>query len=374
MPYVRWDPNDGISSCLDCGYTNFILDWRGGDRVCSNCGLVAEERIIDDRPEWRNFSDSEVDHARCGESVEEIIPTDASKPISLTTTIQKCMKSNAATNNNMAFSKLSRMQHQVQKTHDKQSNFKDETSYMDQCMQKDFFQLPHGIRVESIALYVKIRSLKRVNKDQKPALMAMCALTVAKRTSPRTMKEVISAFSANKKSICSARKDMKDAMKTDPILQKEYGSLLCGKSGDTTDKMTRIVNLVSVCCKNDSSAKRKHPDEKRRDKYQLLKKAHAFDAFAKARELVGSNDPEKYAVTIVMLASQEMGIYEANEDFFCETCHISRNTLSKHSKILRNALMAEGLITDSSNKKTDTKITTVVDENRNNVVDYLPRL
>lgn len=44
-------------TCKDCRNTeDFIVDIQEGTVVCRKCGLVQAQRIIDDTPEWRNFS------------------------------------------------------------------------------------------------------------------------------------------------------------------------------------------------------------------------------------------------------------------------------------------------------------------------------
>lgn len=48
--------------CTDCRGSLFVWT-RDGDVVCKGCGLVAQERYIDDSPEWRNYDDGE-DHSR----------------------------------------------------------------------------------------------------------------------------------------------------------------------------------------------------------------------------------------------------------------------------------------------------------------------
>ncbi|CAJ1950548.1 unnamed protein product [Cylindrotheca closterium] len=45
--------------CRNCASTNLLTDWKQGDRVCTDCGVVAEERLRDDRPEWKDFNDAE---------------------------------------------------------------------------------------------------------------------------------------------------------------------------------------------------------------------------------------------------------------------------------------------------------------------------
>ena len=45
--------------CPRCGSDNIILDLENGEEVCSNCGLVVSEDIVDTGPEWRAFTNAE---------------------------------------------------------------------------------------------------------------------------------------------------------------------------------------------------------------------------------------------------------------------------------------------------------------------------
>ncbi|MBI2545380.1 MAG: transcription initiation factor IIB [Candidatus Aenigmarchaeota archaeon] len=53
--------------CPDCGNTNFLEDSQRGELVCSNCGLVMEESMIDTGQEWRAFDTEQMSkRARSG--------------------------------------------------------------------------------------------------------------------------------------------------------------------------------------------------------------------------------------------------------------------------------------------------------------------
>ena len=45
--------------CRNCQSTALVTDWAQGDRVCTSCGVVAEGRLVDDRPEWKDFNEAE---------------------------------------------------------------------------------------------------------------------------------------------------------------------------------------------------------------------------------------------------------------------------------------------------------------------------
>ena len=48
-------------TCSRCGSPNLIIDYDVGEEVCSDCGLVATEDIVDTGPEWRAFTSAEKD-------------------------------------------------------------------------------------------------------------------------------------------------------------------------------------------------------------------------------------------------------------------------------------------------------------------------
>lgn len=54
---IRWD----ALRCPECNSPRLIYDETTGDRICSNCGVVIGDRIIDAGPEWRAFSSEEQD-------------------------------------------------------------------------------------------------------------------------------------------------------------------------------------------------------------------------------------------------------------------------------------------------------------------------
>jgi transcription initiation factor TFIIB len=42
--------------CPECGDSTFVTDAVTGEIMCSNCGLVLVEDMLDRAPEWRAFS------------------------------------------------------------------------------------------------------------------------------------------------------------------------------------------------------------------------------------------------------------------------------------------------------------------------------
>ncbi len=52
---------DNATICPNCGNTDFINDYERAEVICKGCGLVLEENIIDQGPEWRAFDHEQRD-------------------------------------------------------------------------------------------------------------------------------------------------------------------------------------------------------------------------------------------------------------------------------------------------------------------------
>lgn len=60
--------------CSECASTDMIVDPSRGEKVCANCGLVLEARIIDQSQEWRAYnSEEENDRSRVGSPSNNMI-------------------------------------------------------------------------------------------------------------------------------------------------------------------------------------------------------------------------------------------------------------------------------------------------------------
>ena len=47
--------DDEIINCLECGSENLVIDPNRGEKICANCGLINEDKMIDPGIEWRAF-------------------------------------------------------------------------------------------------------------------------------------------------------------------------------------------------------------------------------------------------------------------------------------------------------------------------------
>ncbi|MEM3400218.1 MAG: transcription initiation factor IIB [Candidatus Micrarchaeia archaeon] len=62
-------------SCPDCGSKNLRRDYERGEIICTRCGLVVAENVVDEGPEWRAFDAEQRDkRARGGAPIKYMRP------------------------------------------------------------------------------------------------------------------------------------------------------------------------------------------------------------------------------------------------------------------------------------------------------------
>ena len=52
-----------LTECSECKSEHIVRDYKRGEITCRNCGLVVDDQVIDQGPEWRAF-DSEQNERR----------------------------------------------------------------------------------------------------------------------------------------------------------------------------------------------------------------------------------------------------------------------------------------------------------------------
>ena len=56
-----------VKKCPECGSTHFYHDPEKAEKICSKCGMVLEENIVDVGQDWRAFDhDQRMKRARTG--------------------------------------------------------------------------------------------------------------------------------------------------------------------------------------------------------------------------------------------------------------------------------------------------------------------
>lgn len=206
--------------CADCGGKDFVEDVRQGDLVCKGCGLVAEAHRIDERSEWRTFSDKDKETAdpnRVGGPTNPLLGEAA-----MTTSIGRVQGDGGAS---FALNRLNARSNQQDRT--LMDAIK---SIADMC---ERMKMASNIKDKAIEIYQEVSDLKNLKGRGTNALYATCVYAACSNLNvKRTFKEICQAIpELNKKDIGRIYLQISE-------IYKEQGKVL-GSTSHPKDVMNR---------------------------------------------------------------------------------------------------------------------------------------
>jgi len=186
--------------CTDCGSQNMIEDWRCGDYLCGDCGLVAQSGIIDEGPEWINNAEDGMDRSRVG-APNSTLFTDAL----MSTMISKNSKTWL----------MAKIHEQTSMTYKDRSLLK---VYQDiQRVGDDTMHLPSTVLDSAKELYKDIKEAKVTRGENHKALVACCVYYACKLNRCKREKyEVSDAFAVDRSTFTQACKTFQDLVRDKP--------------------------------------------------------------------------------------------------------------------------------------------------------------
>jgi transcription initiation factor TFIIB len=188
-----------LERCPECGYSNIIMDRNIGEVVCSQCGLVIKDVILDQKPEWRAFTlDEKRSKSRVG-SPESLSYYDKG----LTTTFKT---GKDAFGRKLPWKKRVEMERlkfwntrsKVQSS--SQRNLSQAMTELDRL--NDKLNIPKSIREDAAFLYR--RALKKgLVRGRSIAAIAAASLYAACRmtSTPRRLQDIVKASTRTRKEI-----------------------------------------------------------------------------------------------------------------------------------------------------------------------------
>lgn len=167
-----------------------IEDYRAGDVICSSCGLVVGDRVIDVGSEWRSFSDDKQnDRSRVGGSENTLLNSS-----DLTTIIGPATGSASIDTNGQA--KYKSRRNISASDQYLTSGFKEINSMADRI------SLPRTILDSASYHFKKVHDGKTMKGRKQNAIAAACLYLACRQEKvPRTFKEIAAISNITKKTI-----------------------------------------------------------------------------------------------------------------------------------------------------------------------------
>lgn len=305
---------NNILICPDCKEVppNLTMEFSSGDMVCTSCGLVVGERIIDTRSEWRTFSNDDQgndDPSRVGDAPNLMIDGDQ-----LQTTI--AFDGKGARN-------LSNLQNKVNQDKGSKALLQ---AYRDIASLTD--SLSCGSQASNAAkhIYKLVEDHKALKGKSQEAIIAGCIFIACRQTGvPRTFKELHSLTKVSKKEIGRVFK----ALET--FLQKQGGEEEVVKNASMFNQQYQAkgsTSAVELCARYCSYLGFRNPVGVEHVATRLAKAA------AKIEELAGRS-PLSVAAACIYLASHLVGEGRPSKEI-AQVAGVSDGTVKTAYKHLRD--------------------------------------
>ncbi len=190
----------GEKRCPECDSLDLVRDDYRAELVCNSCGLVIEEDMIDQGPEWRDFDIYErYGSSRVGSPANPMIP-DKGLSTEIPVASRDAHGKTLSTEARVKFYRMRMLHNQVRQSK------KGERSLGEGLKQVDRFaslmRLPPSIREEAAVVYRKAAH-QGVVRGRSIAVIAAASIYVACRLHgfPRTLREIVDVLKLDRKKL-----------------------------------------------------------------------------------------------------------------------------------------------------------------------------
>jgi transcription initiation factor TFIIB len=238
-----------IFQCPKCGSTHLSRDYRRGELICKDCGLVIEEDFIDHGPEWRAFdSEQREKRARTGSPMTYTIHDKG-----LSTMIgwknRDSYGKSIPTRNRAQLYRLRKWQRRIRIADAIERNLAFALSELDRMASG--MGLPRNVRETSAMIYRKA-VLKNLIRGRSMEGVSAAALYAACRQCnvPRTLDEIAVSSRVSRKEIGRTYRFIARelGLKLMPTSPQDYISRFCSElklSGDVQAKTLEILKKAA---------------------------------------------------------------------------------------------------------------------------------
>ena len=290
--------------CYNCKSNSVCEDTTNGIVVCTHCGIVIEDEMIDNTAEWNfNSDDNKKDPSRCGCPINPLL-----EQSSMSTMIQYAPKMNF-----------------MRKLHNQMSmNYVERSRYhVFEHISKLSVNLSPVV-VEQAKYYYKILSERRLSRGLiRKGLIACCIMYACKSMNVhRSVKEI---------------SDITDVPvpiinKTAKIFLQVMNDVLAKSATIPTEtynyEATNSKHLINRYCNNLQLDKQ--------IEQKLIRCVHRMDDELKDSHILDCKTPSAITCSMILYASKQLNIQEVNKTLIHKMFNVSVVTLNKLIKIIEN--------------------------------------
>jgi len=219
-----------------------IEDYRAGDQICSACGLVVGDRVIDVGSEWRTFSSESgsADKSRVGATENTLLGSDLSTMIGPSPGGRGAGGSYSNMSSDAAIY-ANRSRSQSSSTSDRALM----DAFRTMSNMSDRINLPRTITDRANVLFKVVYEGRNLKGRSNSAIAAACLYIACRQDGvPRTFKEIVAVSAVSKKEIGRVFKLILKAHDTNVelITTGDFMSRFCG-----TLSLARPIQKAATC-------------------------------------------------------------------------------------------------------------------------------
>ena len=182
-----------------CNQSKVITDFETGEIFCSHCGLVLSERVEDSSPEWRSFSDNNINRRRTGDGTS-LAKHDQGLSTIINSTNKDASGKPLSTSMRKSLKQLRVLDRRSQTHSSIDRNLIQAFSELNRLKEK--LVLSNNIMEKAAYIYRKAIERELVRGRTVSGMMAAALYAACRDTgAPRTLKDVVDAANVKRKDI-----------------------------------------------------------------------------------------------------------------------------------------------------------------------------
>ncbi len=240
------DIDTSLVKCKECASRNLYYDQVRGERLCSDCGLLVEENIVDHNPEWRNFGqDSGGDKSRVG-APKNVLTHDGGLQTSIDWQNRDYSGAPLKSRTKSQMYRMRKWQRRSKTQNAKERNLQVALNRMEMICSK--LGLPKSVNERAATIYRKALDNNLVRGRSIEAIVAACIYIANQQMeTARTVDDVAGASNLGPKEIGRTYRDIKRKLmiKTPVPNPKIYIDRFCSELGMNSNAKTKAIELVN---------------------------------------------------------------------------------------------------------------------------------
>jgi transcription initiation factor TFIIB len=189
-----------LTECPECDSEHIIRDYKRGEVTCRNCGLVVDDQVIDQGPEWRAFDSEQNERRARGGAPMTVMVHDKGLSTDIGWGSRDIYGNNVPTKNRSQVYRMRKWQNRTRASNSADRNLAQALNELNRLASK--IGLHRQVREEAAMLYRRAVQDNLVRGRSVEGVAAAALYGACRRCEvPRTLNEITRASRASKKEV-----------------------------------------------------------------------------------------------------------------------------------------------------------------------------